>query len=238
MRVGIIGDLHLPFEHPMYLRFIQDVFRKWRVDEPLFIGDMFDMHNYSFWDHDPNGLSAEDEARSAMQKAARWHKVFPGKRAARGNHDERAFRLAKKHGLPDRFLRPPNEVWGTSWKWAFEHVLDGVLYTHGTGTSGKDAAINNAIQRRMSVVQGHVHSYAGVKYHCNPTSRIFGMNVGCGIDVRAYAFEYGRAFAVRPVLGCGIVADGEFAVFVPMACGKGEPYHRSRAGKKELRKAA
>jgi hypothetical protein len=32
----------------------------------------------------------------------------------------------------------------------------------------------------------------------------------------------------RPVLGCGIVVDGEVGLFIPIAIGDGEEYHRSR----------
>ena len=109
-----------------------------------------------------------------------------------------------------------------------EHDLDGVLYEHGTGSSGKDAAFNRAVAQRCSVVMGHIHSFAGVKYHANPFSRIFGLNVGCGLDIRLYAFEYAKMTVHRPVLGCGIVVDGDVGLFVPMPCSKGEKYHRGR----------
>jgi hypothetical protein len=107
-----------------------------------------------------------------------------------------------------------------------EHIVDGVLYTHGTGVSGKNAALNLALQRRSSTVIGHVHSFAGVQYHCNSTSRIFGMNAGSGIDIAAYSFNYGQDFPVRPVLGVGIVLNGKEAQFIPMPIGKGEKYRR------------
>lgn len=233
MKIGNIGDLHEPFAHPLYMEFCQDTFRKYRVDRVHFSGDIVDGHAISFWDHDPNGMSAEDESATAEQKVARWHRTFKDADVDIGNHDERHYRVARKAGLPDRYLRSYADVWKTpTWNWRFYHTLDGVLYEHGTGTSGKDAAINLAIQKRQSTVIGHVHTFAGVKYHANPTSLIFGMNTGCGIDCKAYAFAYGRVFPVRPVLGCGIVLDGEAAMFVPMPCGRGEKYHRSRAGRR------
>lgn len=229
-RVGIIGDAHEPFTHPMYRPFCVDTFEQWGVDEVVNIGDMVDAHAWSFWEQDANGLSAESEAALASVAIAEWVESFPSVRVCIGNHCERHFRMAAKAGLPRRFIRDHAEVWGTpNWKWEYDHIIDDVFYTHGTGTSGKDAAINAAIQRRMSLVMGHTHTYAGVKYHCNPTSRIFGMNVGCGIDLRAYAFEYGKNFPVRPVLGCGIVIDGKTAFFEPMPCAPGEKYHRRRA---------
>ena len=43
-----------------------------------------------------------------------------------------------------------------------------------------------------STVIGHFHSQAGAKWWANPEFRVFGMSVGCGIDVSRLQFEYGR----------------------------------------------
>ena len=231
MRVGIVGDLHEPFTHPMYRRFCLDTFARWKVDEVVFIGDIVDQHAIGFWETDPDGLSAGDEGYRARVGVRKWKRSFAGKRrVCIGNHDDRQFRVAMKAGLPKMYLRDYAEVWGTpDWKWDLSHTIDGVLYEHGTGSSGKDAAINRAIQKRTSLVMGHVHSWAGVKWHTNDYNAIFGLNVGCGIDLKAYAFAYGKPFPIRPVLGCGIVIDGEFAYFESMKMGRREKYHRRHA---------
>lgn len=237
MRVGVIGDTHFPFVHPMYRAFCLDTFAKWKVDRVIHIGDVVDAHALSFWDHNPNGLSAETEAHFACLDTAEWQKSFPKIDVLIGNHDERQFRAARKAGIPDRFIKGYVDVWGTpDWNWQLQLTCDGVLYEHGTGSSGKDAAFNRAVAQRCSLTMGHVHCYAGVKYHANPFNRIFGLNVGCGIDIKSYAFDYGKAFAVRPLLGCGIVLDGEHGFFIPMPCGDGEKYHRSRASKASQRR--
>jgi predicted phosphodiesterase len=237
MRVGVVGDLHAPFVHPMYFDFVRDTFNKWKIDHVHFIGDIIDNHALGFWDHDPNGMSCEDEAAAAARFVQRWYKAYPRATVSIGNHDERPERVAKRYGMSSRFLRRYADVWQTpGWQWRFEHKIEGVLYIHGTGTSGKDAAFNNAIDRMMSVTQGHNHWAAGVKYHCNPDFRVFGLNVGNGIDIRAYAMAYGKHFARRPVLGCGIVVDGHEAHFIAMPCGRGEKYHRSRASKRRRAK--
>jgi predicted phosphodiesterase len=233
MRVGIVGDLHTPFSHCMYLKFCQDVFAAWRVNRVHLIGDVADHHAISQWESNPNGRSAEDECLEASAEIEKWYKTFPKATVSIGNHDERHFRLAGKHGLPVRYLRSYAELWDTpKWDWQFEHNHDGVIYTHGTGCSGQTAGIKLAIQRRNSVVLGHTHTYAGVVFHSNPNSRIFGLNTGCGIDCRAYAFAYGRDNPVRPVLGCSVVLDGEHPIFIPMPCGVKEKYHRTRARKR------
>lgn len=229
MRIGIVGDVHEPFTHPMYRRFVQDVFTQWRVNHVHFIGDIVDLHALSFWEHDPNGMSAEGESAEAARGVEAWRETFPRATVSIGNHDERQYRKARKAGIPDRFIRDYRDVWNTpKWDWQFSHTFDGVLYEHGTGTSGKDAAFNRAHQKRCSLVMGHVHSYPGVKWHANEFNRIFGMNVGCGVDNDAYAMAYGKAFPIRPVLGCGVVIDG-YPYFEPMPCGVGEAYHRGAA---------
>ena len=57
------------------------------------------------------------------------------------------------------------------------------------------------------------------------------MDVGCGIDERAYAFAYGRHMRQRSMLSAGVVIDG-----VPyheiMPCGRGEKYDRYKFGRK------
>lgn len=229
MRVGIVGDVHLPFEHAHYLRFCLDVFKAWKVDHIHLIGDIVDGHALSFWEHNPNGRSAEDEAAEALEKMKEWKKRIKAATVSIGNHDARHYRTARKAGIPDRYMRDYATVWGTpGWDWRESHVIDHVLYEHGIGTSGKDAAINRAMQKRCSTVIGHTHTYAGIKWHANEFDRIFGLNAGCGIDIDRYAFEYAKPFPIRPVLGCGIVIDGLYAYFEPMSCGKGEEYHKRR----------
>jgi len=228
---GIIADTHFPWVHPMYLRFCRDTFCRFNVKQVVHIGDVADNHavapNYVA---DPDGRSTGDEAKETLQFTKLWHKAFPKALVCIGNHDKRHILAAQKQGLSDMFLRSYAEIWETpTWKWAFSHEIDGVRYEHGSGSSGKNAALNRAIEHRQSTVIGHTHTFGGVAYHCNYTSRIFGMNVACGIDVQAYAFEYGADFVVRPVLGCGVVIDGDVGLFIPMPCGPREKYHRSRA---------
>jgi len=214
--VGVIGDLHAPFTHRGYLRFCSDIFEAWSVSQVVFIGDVVDHHRLSFHQQDPSSHSAEDEASLAMIEVQRWYDVFPSAKVCIGNHDERHFRVARSSGMPDRYVKSYKDLWETpGWDWKMEHWIDNVLYEHGTGSSGRDAAYRRAVDKRTSLVMGHVHTGGGVKFHCNERSRIFGLNVGCGIDVRSFAFAYGRPFPVRPTLGCGIVIGGVCAYFEP-----------------------
>ncbi|MCX5657960.1 MAG: hypothetical protein NTZ48_07090 [Candidatus Omnitrophica bacterium] len=85
------------------------------------------------------------------------------------------------------------------------------------GLSGERAHIKAAEQGRQSTVIGHMHSTGAINYLVSENDRIFGMNVGCGIDRKTYAFEYGRELLKKPVLGCGVVTDkGKYCQFFPM----------------------
>lgn len=235
MRIGIVGDIHIPFEHPHYLEFCMDTFSMWKVEHIHLIGDVVDGHALSFHEHDPNGHSASGEWALARERLKAWKKHLKSRQrdmditVSIGNHDARHFRVARKAGIPDLYIRNYSEVWDTpGWDWRETHILDGVVYEHGVGTSGKFAALNRAMQKRCSCVIGHVHSWAGVHWHANEFNRIFGMNVGCGVSVDSYAMAYCRPFPIRPMLGCGVVIDGRFAYFEPMPCGKREDYYKRR----------
>jgi len=88
------------------------------------------------------------------------------------------------------------------------------------------SAANCVAKLLMSVVLGHNHTAGGVKWFVNPHRRIFGMDVGCGIDDTSMAFAYGRHMKQRSVLSAGVVLDG-IPYHEIMPCGPGEPYHRS-----------
>lgn len=229
-KVLVVSDTHFPFAHEQYLRFIKDARDKHKPDVICHIGDVVDQHSAApNYDSDPNGRSTGDEMVESLEHTRLWHKTFPKALVCIGNHDKRHITAARKAGLNDRYLKDFAEVWETpSWKWALSHEIDGVRYEHGTGSSGKNAAINRAIEHRQSTVIGHVHAWAGTLYHANNHSVIFGLNVGAGIDLRAYAFEYGVDYVVRPMLGCGLVVDGEAGLFIPMKCGPGERYSRTK----------
>ncbi|HLX54299.1 MAG TPA: hypothetical protein VKR58_10175 [Aquella sp.] len=77
------------------------------------------------------------------------------------------------------------------------------MYIH----SSTGNAITRAKDTRKSIVQGHLHSRTFVEWLVSVKDRIFGMNVGCGIDREAYAFEYGRNMPKKPVIGSGLVLE-------------------------------
>lgn len=220
--VGIIGDTHEPFCHKDYRNFCYTVFNKYKVTDIIHIGDEVDNHALSFHQHDPEGDGIKSEAEKAQINLEKWYRTFPDVNVLVGNHSALPYRQATTVGIPKKFIKAYEEIWEApkGWKWHMDYYIDHVKYTHGTGNSGQNGAINLALRGRQSTVIGHIHSFGGVSYHANENDLIFGMNVGCGIDTKAYAFEYGRNFINKPTLGCGIVIGGQNAIFVPMNLGK------------------
>lgn len=227
-KVLAVGDIHEPVAHPGYLSFCKDLQEEWSCDTVVLIGDILDNQAISFHDKNPHCPGAEDEYILAKQKISQWVKAFPNAMVCIGNHDDRSFRIAESAGIPNRYIRDYKEVWNTPhWDWQYEHIVDGVYYFHGTGQSGIHPAWNVASKMLMSVVMGHCHSRAGVKWRANPMQRIFSVDTGCGINIDAYQFAYGKHIKERPVLAAAVILDG-----VPyheiMPCGQKEKYHKSR----------
>lgn len=205
-----IPDLHCPFQHPEAFDFIADIIRDVRPDEVVILGDEADFHGISFHNKDPDGLSAGMELMELKRHLKTLFKVVgPDAKVCVSNHTSLPFRRAFSEGLPAALFKNYAEVLEApgGWKWQDSWVIDGVRYQHGTGYSGKNAALNAAETNRQSTVIGHVHSFAGIQYSANDKDVIWGMNCGWLGDVSAYAFEYGKYYKHKPILGCGIIAD-------------------------------
>lgn len=216
MRVLVVGDLHAPFVHKKYLSFCKSQYKLYNCDSVVFVGDIVDNHAMSYHESDPDLYSAGHEMTLAKREIAKWVKHFPKAKVCVGNHDKLTYRKAKTHGIPAELIRDYAEVWNTpGWEWGTEFIIDNVLYRHSKG-SGKYAALNGAISERMSVVIGHLHSQLGVKFTASKKDMIFGMDSGCGIDIKARAFAYGDDHNLRPIVGCGIVLNGTKPYAIPM----------------------
>ncbi len=227
MRCLVIGDIHEPVSHPAYLQFCKDLYEEWDCNQVVFIGDVADHHAISFHAANPECPGPNDEAKLTLVAIQKWYKAFPKAKVTIGNHDARVLRLAETVKISKRFIRSYNESWDTpNWEWAYSFNIDGVVYIHGTGRSGVHPAWNAVNRKMKSVVMGHCHSRAGVKWKTTEDERYFGMDVGCGIDPKAWQFVYNKDQDERPTIAAGVVING-FPYSEIMPCTKGEPYHRS-----------
>ena len=226
-KVLCVGDIHEPVSHPGYLQFCKDLYDEWGCDTVVFIGDVADFQAISFHANNPQCPGATDEYILTKQQIQKWYKAFPKATVTIGNHDERVIRLAESVNIPSKFLRDYSEIWKTpGWKWQHDHIIDDVYYFHGTGNGGVHPAYNAAGKMLMSVVMGHLHARSGVQWRANPLRRIFAMDTGCGIDIDAWQFAYGKHIKIRPILSVGLVLDG-IPYHEVLPCGRGEKYHKS-----------
>ena len=170
--VGVISDTHIPFEHPNYLKFCVDTFKRYGVTRVVHIGDLVDNHAISRHQSETSAMSAESEYAVALKRVGLWTKAFPKLTLCTGNHDLIPHTQAATLGMPEPFLKTLRELWmlPKGWNIVPEVIIDGVYYFHGIGSTGKTPAYNRMANNRMSTVQGHTHSRFGVAYHANPTN--------------------------------------------------------------------
>ena len=175
-------------------------------------GDIIDSHFASFH-HTSTETDGKYELDMAIEQMKSWFEVFNndtvpgGISVTLGNHDLIIARKAEDSGVDKRWVRNLNEVLGCP-DWVFEEkfVYDGVLYTHGTGCSGK--GIMKRVQNwGCSMVQGHIHTEAFISYTASLKDLKYGFQVPCGIDYDSFAYGYSKFHTAKPILGVGVILD-------------------------------
>lgn len=203
--VIFIPDLHAPFIKEGVLEFCKEQQIKYDCGTVIFAGDIVDGHAWSYHEHDVDGMSVGDELSAAVRQLKPWYETFPVAISLMGNHDLLIQRKARTAGMSSRFIRGFGEVIEApkTWEFKLEHIKDNVLYKHGNIGS----AFKVAQQSRMSTCQGHFHAETYVQWSVSEKDSIFGLQVGWGADRHAYAFDYGKPFAKKPIISCGIILD-------------------------------
>lgn len=215
--VLVIGDPHIPFIKEGYLQFCKSIYEKYNCSKVIIIGDLLDNHAGSFHESDPDGMSAGDELSVSEKMIYEMYAMFPNALVCLGNHDLIPDRKAFSAGISKKWIKRIDEILNLpNWTFAEEFVIDGVLYTHGTGRKARQ----RCIQEFTSIVQGHYHSDTYYETFVSEHKLLFALQVGCGIDRRSYAMAYGKHFK-KPQLNCGVVMDnGRWALIEHMKLGE------------------
>lgn len=211
--VLIIGDIHAPFNLPKYLPFCLEQQRKFNCGTVIFIGDVIDNHYSSYHESDPDGMSAGDELDVAINELQKYYEVFPKATVIIGNHDRLVYRKAFSGGVAKRWIKDFKEVLKVP-NWDFVESVDvfNVNINHGEGGTAR----TKMRKELQSQIQGHLHSDFYIDYVVGKNFRIFGMQVGCGVDHHSYAMAYGKNFK-KPAIGCGVLLNkGTLPIIIPM----------------------
>lgn len=212
--VLVIADLHAPFIKDGYLEHCKAVYKQYKCNKVVFIGDIIDNHYSSYHETDPDGLGAGDELNLAIKQLKPWYKAFPNAEVCVGNHDRLVMRKTFTSGVSKHWLKAFNEVLQTpTWVFRDNFKHNNVLYTHGEGGSN---LTNLLLNTRLNVVIGHFHTKAEIVYNASKKDLLWAMCVGCGIDIKRYAFAYQERNCKRPILACGVVLnDGTLPIIIP-----------------------
>ena len=204
-KVLAIGDLHEPFTLDKYLRFCKNVDMKTACNKVVFVGDVIDSHYSSYHEADPDGMSTGDELDKAIEQIRKWYLAFPEATVLIGNHDRIVRRKAFSAGLSKRWIRDYSDVLKTpGWNFVERTVIDEVQYVHGEGGTARSKCKADM----MSTVQGHLHTQCYTEWVVGANFKVFGTQVGCGIDHEAYAMAYAKA-GKKPAIGCATIEHGK-----------------------------
>ena len=201
--VLVCGDLHEPFCLPEYTNFCKEQYDKYNCNEVVFIGDIIDNHYSSYHETDADGMGGKDELELAVSRIQRWHNVFKKATVVIGNHDRIIMRKAQTSSIPSKWIKSYKDVLEVpNWTFTERYVKDGVQYVHGEGGTARTKCRADM----MNTVQGHLHTQAYCEHYVGRNFRVFGMQVGCGIDFKQYSFAYAKA-GKKPAIGCSVVLN-------------------------------
>ena len=184
----------------------------------IFIGDIIDNHYPSYHETDPDGMGGGDELELTVKKISKWYDMFPKADVCLGNHDRIIMRKAFSNGISTRWIKGLDEVLGTpGWNFELDFEYDNVVYTHGEGGGGINGALSKALNKRKSIVQGHWHTESHIRWNVSDFDRLFAMQVGCGVDDKAYSMAYAKNNIKKSIISCGVVLDnGRLPIIIPM----------------------
>lgn len=225
-----ISDLQQPYTHPKAFEFIKYLKRHFKVpDENMMcVGDEVDQFWGSMHPKSPNAnLTATQELKRTIEVMKEWYSEFPKMKLAVSNHGLRWIKKASMAEIPSELMRTYQEVieaplgweWKTEWFVPTKHPW---RMLHGMGYSGANGTRNMMKDYGMSVLHGHLHSYAQVvfeRYGNTDQDRVFrwGCNSGCLIDVDQFAFDYEKWNRSKPCVGTAMVFNkGSTPVWFPI----------------------
>jgi metallophosphoesterase superfamily enzyme len=201
--VLVIGDLHEPFCLDSYLDWCVEQYHAYNCTEVVFIGDIIDNHYSSYHETSADGMGGLDELELAIKRISRWYKAFPVAKVIIGNHDRIIMRKAQTSAIPSKWIKSYKEVLEVpNWDFVERYEKDDVQYIHGEGGTARTKCRADM----MNTVQGHLHTQCYTEHYVGKNFRVFGTQVGCGINHKSYAMAYAK-YGKRPAVGCAVILN-------------------------------
>ena len=218
----VISDMHIPYHHKDTVDFLKAIKKEYKPDQVICVGDEVDKHAMSFHDSDPDLMAAGDELEEAIKALQDIYDMFPEVDLVDSNHGSMVYRKGKHHGIPRKYLRDYGEVLESpkGWQWHNDLTLrlsngQDIYICHGMMKDGMKLA-----QRMgMNCISGHYHTEFSIKYASSPNQLYWSLQVGCLIDDKSLAFHYNKTTATRPIIGTGMVLEGQ-PLLLPMILDK------------------
>lgn len=216
--VLLISDMHIPYHHPDTVAFLTHLKKKYNPTRVICLGDELDKHALSYHDSDPDLKSAGDELRASLPVVHELEKLFPRMDILESNHGSLVWRKAKTNGIPRHYIKSYQDVLevGEGWQWHHDLTIDlpdgnSCYFHHGKASD----VLKLSQQMGMCACQGPYHNDFSVKYWANPNGLYWGLQIGCLIDDKSYAFSYNNVNIKRPLIGTAVIVNS-LPVLEPM----------------------
>lgn len=213
VKVLALGDLHLPWIDWRAVGAVARFALAYKPDIIVQVGDFIDAQAWSKHPKYTDALGADHEWAQVQKAAKRLHEMLPDDvrmYIIEGNHDRRHKMRALEATIPSQLVKPLSSMFPyANWQWWVQQrplTLDGVDYVHGDELGGN--AHQKASRCGRSIVQGHLHTDAGVKYIQSFHRRTFGLDIGTLMDVKSIAARYAHKKLLRSWIGWATVEDG------------------------------
>ena len=165
----------------------------------------------SFWPSEIDLANATDELKRARAVLRKVAEMFPEMLCVESNHTDRLYRAGKRANIPKELLVPYKTMIGVEeydWTWKFQQEItvnkNKLVFIHNAGSN----VFLTSQRYGCSVIAGHVHTKQKIEYWSAPSSRSFGMQVGCLVDHSSPAYRYSIGQVIQPLLGCSVIIDG------------------------------
>ena len=218
LNILCISDMHIPYDHPDALDFLEAIKEAYQPDLVVSLGDLADFHGISFHSSDPDLLSAGDEIIALRERSAELESLFPEMIIIGSNHGDLPIRKFLHHGLPRALLKEYRDIYQVGEGWQFvddltisEKGQPDIYMAHGI----RKNALQIAQQRGQRFICGHFHENFEIRYCGTPEHLLWSVMSGCLIDKSSLAFAYNKLNMNRPIIGTAVIEKG-FPLLLPM----------------------